>query len=127
MEDFFKGRLVLILGILSLLLFVLNIGSCASSCSQDSARRKEMAQRMSVEEGLVRANQEKAAISDKLKAREKELEEEKVASQALKKALAQEQLVGQSLREELQKVTKMKEALEEDLKQALAAAKKAKR
>ena len=127
MKEMFKEKPVVILGILSLILFVLNIGSCASSYSQNAARRKEMAQRMDIEEKMVKANQEKAALLEKLKAKDKESEEEKTACQAAKKALVQEQLVCQNLKDELQKVTKLKESLEENLKEALAVNKKAKK
>ena len=122
-----KGKLVVILAVLSLILFVFNIGSCANLYSQSSARRKEMAQRMDLEEKMIKFTKEKAAILEKLKAREKELEEEKASSQAIKKVLVQEQLVGQSIKEELEKVTKLKQALEDDLKEALANSKKAKK
>ena len=127
MKVMFKEKPVLMLAILSLVLFVLNIGSCASSYSQNAARRKEMAQRLDSEEKMVRANQEKAALLEKLKAKDKESEEERTTCQAARKALVQEQLIGQNLKDELQKVTKLKEALEDDLKAALAANKKAKR
>lgn len=127
MKEIFKGKPVVVLSILSLVLFVFNIGSCASSYSQNAARRKEMAQRMDSEEKMVRTNQEKAALLEKFKAKDKELEEEKAAGQIAKKALVQEQLVCQNLKDELQKVTKLKEALEDDLKTALADNKKAKR
>lgn len=127
MKELFKAKPVVMLSILSVVLFVFNIGSCLSSCSQNSERKKEMAQRLDIEEKMTKGNQEKAALLEKLKAKEKELEEEKAAFQAAKKALTQEQLVGQNLKDELQKVTKLKEALEENLKAALVANKKAKR
>lgn len=127
MKEIFKEKPVVVLAVLSLVLFIFNIGSCASSYSQNSARRKEMAQRMEIEERFVKTNQEKAALLENLKAKDKEFEEDKAACQATKKALAQEQLIGQNLRDELQKVTKLKEALEDNLKEALAANKKAKR
>ena len=71
MEENIKGRAIIILAILTLLLFILNIGSCASSFSQGSARRKEMAQRMDLEEKFGKLNQEKAAVIDKLKVKDK--------------------------------------------------------
>jgi hypothetical protein len=123
----FKEKPVVALAILSVILFVFSIGSCASSCSQNDGRKKEMAQRMDFEEKMVKANQEKAVLLEKFKTKDKELEEEQSVGQATKKALAQEQLVCQSLKDELQKVTKLKEALEENLKEALAANKKAKK
>jgi len=127
MKAMFKEKPVLILVILSLILFILNIGSCLSSYSQNAARRKEMAQRMDIEEKLIKVNQEKAALLEKFKAKDKESEEEKTVCQSAKKALIQEQLVCQNLKDELLKVTKLKEALEDNLKEALAANKKARK
>jgi hypothetical protein len=125
MEENIKGRAIIVLAALSAILFVLNIASCASSISQGSARKKEMAQRMELEEKFSKYNQEKAVVIEKVKAKDKELEEEKAVHLATKKALAQEQMISQSLKEDLQKITKLKETLEEELKQNLA--KKAKR
>lgn len=127
MKVMFKEKPVLMLAILSIVLFVFNIGSCVSSYSQNAARRKEMAQRLDSEEKMVKANQEKAALLEKLKAKDKELEEEKAAGQAAKKTLTQEQLVYQNLKDELQRVNKLNEALEDNLKEAIAANKKAKK
>jgi biopolymer transport protein ExbB/TolQ len=127
MQINFKDKPTLILGILVVFFFVLNIGSCINAYSQNSARRKEMIQRMDLEEKMGKFSQEKAAMIDKLKAKDKELEDELSAHQATKKALTQEQMVSQSLKEELQKVTKIKDALEEELKQALTTGKKNKK
>jgi len=123
----FQEKPVLMLAILSLVLFVLNIASCVSSCRQNSELKEEMTQKIDAEEKMTKANQEKAAILEKLKAKDKESEEERATCQAARKALAQEQLICQNLKDELQKVTKLKEALEDDLRAALAVNKKAKR
>jgi len=127
MEFLPKSRPVFILSVLSVFLFAFNIGSCINSYSQGAARRKEMAQRLGVEEKMLKLGQEKTALLEKLKAKEKESEEERVAFQSTKKALLQEQLVCQALKEELQKVTNLKEVLEEDLKKALITSNKAKK
>jgi len=123
MEDAIKTRIILILSILTLILFIGTISSCSNAYRQKAARDKEMATRLDLEERMSRFTQDKATLTDKMNAREQELEEEKAAHQATKKALVQEQLVNQSLKEELQKVTKLKDALEEDLKEALVASK----
>ena len=115
-----KDRLVVILAGLSLILFIFNIGSCISSYSQGSGRKKEMAQRMSLEEEMIKSTQEKAVLLKKLEAKDEEY-------QSTKKALAQEQLVGQSLKDELQKETKLEQVLREDLKEASEKNKKAKK
>ena len=121
----FKNKPAIILGIAAFLLFILNISSCFNAYNQNAGRRKEMAQRMDLEEKMSKFTQEKAVLSAKLQATEKSQDEEKAADELTKKALAQEELVTQSLKDELQKVTKLKEALEENLKQAVAKSKKA--
>lgn len=119
LEEAIKNRIILILSILSVILFISTIGSCNNAYRQRSARNKEMVTRLDLEEKMAKFAQGKKAMDDKIKAVEKELEEEKAANETTKKALVQEQLVGQSLKDELAKVTKLKEALEEDLKEAL--------
>ena len=126
-KAFFREKPVLVLAILSLTLFVFNIGSCISSHGQNVELKKEMAQRLDTEEKMTRANQEKSALLEKLKIKEKESEEDKSSLQATRKALTQEQLVCRNLQDELEKVTKLKEALEDNLKKALADNKKARR
>ncbi len=127
MEGFLKNRPILLLSVVSLFLLIFNIGSCLSSCSQSSSRQKEMAQRLEAEEKVVKLSSEKAALAEKLKEKERELEQERASLETVKKDLLQEQLVCQSLKEDLQKVTKLKEDLEEDLKKALKNSKKAKK
>ncbi len=119
MDETIKNRIILILAILTALFLIGMINSCSNAYRQKVARDKEMATRLDLEEKMNKFSQEQTTLNDKLKAKEKELEEEKAAHQATKKALVQEQLVNQSLKEELQKVTKLKEALEEDLKETL--------
>lgn len=126
MEDIFKNRVILILGILTIIFFVLTIGSCSNAYQLKRARNKEMVTRLDAEEKLSKFAQEKTIMEEKLNKVTEELEEEKVASTATKKALLQEQLINQSLKEELQKVIKLKEALEEDLKEALVTGKSVK-
>lgn len=126
MEENIKDKVILVLVILTMIFFVGTVGSCSNVQRQRNAFNKEMFARLTVEEKMSKFMQEKAALEDKIKAKDKELEEEKAAQQATKKALVQEQLVNQALKEELQKVVKLKEALEEDLKEALVAGKSTK-
>ena len=123
MEEAMKNRLILILGILSIILFIGTLGSCNNALRQKAARDREMAIRLDLEEKMNKFSQEKKVIEAKLKALENELEEEKATLGVTKKAMLQEQLINQSLKEELSKVTKLKEVLEEDLKEALVHAK----
>ena len=125
MEESLKNRIILILAILSAIFFIGNISSCTNAQRQKSARDKEMAARLDLEEKMNKFTQEKTDIETKFNNLASELEEEKAAHQATKKALVQEQLVNQSLKEELGKITKLKEALEEDLKEALTKEKSA--
>ncbi len=123
MEEAIKNRIILILSILSAILFISTIGSCSNAYRQKAARDKEMVTRLDLEEKSAKSSQQIAALSEKSKALQKDLEEEKTACEATKKALTQEQLVNKSIKEELEKVTKLKEKLEEDLKEALVASK----
>lgn len=104
---------------MTIIFFIIALGSCSSTNRLKNIRDKEISARSDLEEQVNRFSQEKAGLEEKLKEKEKELEEEKASHEVLKKALAQEQLVSQSLKEELDKVSKLKEALEEDLKEAL--------
>jgi septal ring factor EnvC (AmiA/AmiB activator) len=113
-----RNRLVIILGALVLALFIFNIASCANAYSKDSLRKKEILQRMEIEEKISKSAQDSAILSQKLKAAQKELDDEIAAHQATKKALIQEQMIVQSLKDDLQKVNKLKEALEEELRKS---------
>ncbi len=127
MEENLKSRLVVILGILTVIFFISTIGSCSNAARQKSLREKEMMTRLDSEEKLSKFLQEKQALEAKLASANQALEEEKAGMGAAKKALLQEQLVNQSLKDELQKVNKLKEALEEDLKDVLATKAKVKK
>lgn len=127
MEVLSKNRPVLILSALCVLLFVFNIGSCINSQGKASAYRKEMAQRFDVEEKIAKLSQEKALLTEKLKAQEKESQEDKAALEAAKKALLQEQLVCQTIKDDLQKLTKINESLELKLKESLKTVKRVKK
>ncbi len=120
-----KDKAIVILAVLSVLLFVLNIGSCINASNQNALRKKEMLQRLDVEEKTSKTLQERTGLAEKLAAREKELDEARVTIEAAKRALAQEQMNNISLKEELDKVVKLKDALQEELKKRPA--KKAKK
>jgi uncharacterized protein YlxW (UPF0749 family) len=120
MEESLKSRVILILGITTIIFFIFAVGSCGNASRMKGARDKEMATRLDLEEKMSKYTQDKTRLDDKLKNTASALEEEKNAHQATKKTLLQEQLVSQSLKEEILKVTKLKEALEDDLKKCLA-------
>lgn len=126
MEESLKGRVILILFILTIIFFIGTVSSCSSGMRSKAGRDKEILARMELEERVNKFTQDKTTSESKLNSVSSELEEEKAAHQATKKALLQEQLVNQSLKEELQKVTELKGALEEDLKEALVKGKAAK-
>ena len=127
MHDVLKNRIVTILAILSVVFFYSTLSSCSSALRQKAARDKEMIARLALEEKTSKYVQEKAVLEEKVKAKENQVQELKVALETDKKALVQEQLVSQNLKDELQKVAKLKEALEEELKQALVNGKKNKK
>lgn len=126
MEEILKNRIILILAILTIILFIVTVGSCSNAMRYKAVRDREMLTRLDLEEKISKFSQDKTAMEEKLKTVDKELEEERATLAATKKALVQEQLINQSLKEELTKVTKLKEALEEDLKEALVQVESAK-
>ncbi|MFA5092663.1 MAG: hypothetical protein WC543_01785 [Candidatus Omnitrophota bacterium] len=127
MDETLRNRLVLILAVLSVIFFFSTLSSCNSSLRQKSARDKEMAMRLALEERMSKFAQDKSSLEEKAKAKENEAQELKVTLETTKKALVQEQLVNQSLKEDLDKLTKLKDTLEQNLKEASAVAKKSKK
>lgn len=117
----------MILGAISLILFIGLASSCNRTYQQKMARDKEMASRLDLEEKMNKFLQEKTALEDKLRTQEKQLQEERSARDTAQKALLQEQLVNQGLKEELAKVGKARETPEEDLKETSSAIKKSKK
>ena len=126
-DEALKNRILIILAILSVVLFFGTFSSCSSAMRQKAARDKEMAMRLALEEKTSKYAQDKSASDEKVKAKENQVQELKVALEAVKKTLIQDQLVSQSLKEELEKVTKLKENLEEELRQVLVNVKKPKK
>lgn len=122
-----KNRIVIILAVLVVTLVIFNVGSCVNSYSQNSARKKEMFQRMELEEKAGKLALENANTAGKLKELQRQLDQETANHLATEKSLTQEQLINSSLKEDLQKLNKAKEALEEELKKQLAINKKAKK
>ncbi len=120
MMEALKNRIVIILAILSVVFFFGTLSSCNNAIRQKAGRDKEMSARLALEERSSKYVQEKSALEEKVKVKESQAQELKVALETIKKTLVQDQLVNESLKEELQKETKLKEALEEELKQALA-------
>jgi hypothetical protein len=107
-----KDKIIVALAAVTLLLFILNIGSCINAYNQNALRKKEMLQRMNLEEKSGKVIQERTGLAQELEVKNKELAEEKANFEAAKKRLIQEQLVSESLKSELEKVTRLKEALE---------------
>jgi len=127
MDEALKNRIVIILAVLSVVFFFGTFSSCSSAIRQKTARDKEMAARLALEEKTSKYAQEKSALEEKAKANDNQIQELKVALETAKKALVQDQLVNLSLKEELEKVTKLKETLEEELRQVLINGKKPKK
>ncbi len=127
MDEALKNRSVIILAVLSAVFFFGTLSSCSSAMRHKAGHDKEMAARLALEEKMSKFSQDKSALEEKAKAKEKEAQELKDTLEATKKALLQDQLVNQSLKEELEKVTKLKGILEENLKETAASAKKSKK
>lgn len=126
-DEALKNRIVIILAVLSVVFFFGTLSSCSSAMRQKAAHDKEMAARLALEEKMSKFSQDKSALEEKAKAKEKEAQELKDALEAAKKALLQDQLVNQSLKEELEKVTKLKDSMGEDSKETASGAKKPKK
>ncbi|MDD5408612.1 MAG: hypothetical protein PHC71_00755 [Candidatus Omnitrophica bacterium] len=108
MDDALKNRIVVILAILSCIFFFGTLSSCNNAMRQKAGRDKEMAARLQMEEKMNKFSQERSALEERAKAKEKEAEEAKAALEETKKVLAQEQLANQNLTDELQKANKLK-------------------
>ena len=119
MEDNLRGRLVLVLGILSVIFLLLWVASCNDVRKFKVARDKEMNIRLESEQKLDEFTKQKTGLEDKINKVQQELAQEKAELQTTKKTLVQEQLISNSLKAELEKINRLKEALEEDLKDAL--------
>ena len=116
MGEDLKKKLLFILASLCVLLFIVSIKSCGNAGRQKSARDKEMATRLDLEEKVSGIYRDKAIFAEKLKAKERELAEETATRQAAQKALTQEQAISQDLNDELDKIKDQRNALEEELK-----------
>lgn len=119
MEESIKDRLILILGILSVIFFVGTISNCSGVSRLKHSRDKEMSKRLDLEEEMAKIAQKDAAIEKRVNDLNQELDQEKANCMAAKKALTQEQLANQNLKDELEKITQLKEKLEDNLKEAL--------
>ncbi len=122
MEESIKNRVILALGILTIIFFMGTIRSCSGELKLKRTVAdldKEKASSWDAEQKMGEFKKEKGVL-------QKELEEAKAAYESSRKALLQEQLINQSLKEELRKVAKLKDALEENLKEALVEGKPSK-
>jgi|GEM_PF-1424933 cell division protein FtsB len=99
-----KNRvIVIILAVLTVAFFFGMISSCNSAMRQKALRDKEMAARLQLEEKMNKFSQERSALEEKVKAKEKEVEEAKAALEESRKNLVQEQLAVQGSKDDLQK------------------------
>jgi hypothetical protein len=124
-EETLKNRLILILGILTVIFFCLSVSSCLNAQRHKTQRDKEMLTRLDLEEKMSKQGQEKQALEKKIAALAQELAQEKTTQDTSEKELIQARAIIQSLRDELTKVIKLKDKLEDDLKEALVSAKTA--
>jgi hypothetical protein len=114
-----KTKIILVLGILSVVLLITTVSFYTHLRKQEQKWRTEMVKRLDSEEKAQKSGQEQATLSVQLKKVQESLQENIKEFEAAKKALLQAQLVTQNLKVELNKLSKLKEALEEDLKRAL--------
>jgi hypothetical protein len=73
---------------------------------QKRLRDKEMAARLQMEEKMNKFSQERSVLEERIKVKEKEAQEARLALEETNKALEQAQMVSQGLKDELQKATK---------------------
>jgi hypothetical protein len=118
-EDNFKSRLILGLGILNLIFILLWAASCNKENEFKKARDKEMNIRLESEQKVGEFEKIKSGLDDKINKIGQELTQVKAEFETTKKSLVQEQLISKSLKSELDKISRLKETLEEDLKEAL--------
>lgn len=120
MDDNFKSRGLLILGILNVIFLLFWVTSCNDVRKFKNARDKEMDSRLESEQKLDEFTKLKSGLEEKINKVQKDLEDGKAALEVARRSLLQEQLVSNSLKAELEKISRLKEALEVKLKEALA-------
>jgi hypothetical protein len=119
-DDNFKSRGLLILGILNVIFLLFWVTSCNDVRKFKNARDKEMDSRLESEQKLDEFTKLKSGLEEKINKVQKDLEDGKAALEVARRSLLQEQLVSNSLKAELEKISRLKEALEVKLKEALA-------
>ncbi|MCX5711144.1 MAG: hypothetical protein NT060_04205 [Candidatus Omnitrophica bacterium] len=117
MDERIKNLVIIVLGVLCFLLIIGTISSCSGAYRQKLARDKEMAGRLDLEEKMSKYSQERVAMEERVKSKDKDLQEATSELAGVKKELLEEQMISKSLKDDLAKLTKTKESLEEDLKQ----------
>ena len=118
MQEFIKNRPVLILTVLTLIFFIIAVGSCTKSRKQNSLIQQQASSHMDLEAKIATLQQERQALLSSLQETKQKLEEAEAALESTKKALSQEQMINNSLKSELEKVSKLKEALEQQLRES---------
>jgi septal ring factor EnvC (AmiA/AmiB activator) len=114
-----KNRVVIVLGIVTVIFFLVAVNSCMQSKKCLDVKHKEEILRYDKEQELNKISNEKNSIEEKLRKLETEMAREKTAAETTQKALLQEQLINKSLKVEIDKLSKSKEALKQELDKAL--------
>jgi chromosome segregation ATPase len=113
MDDQLKDKVLIASIVLAAVCLVLAISSGISASKNKTGLQKEMTQRIETEEKLNGVSSRITSLESDLKKAQDELAQTKTA-------LNQEQLASQALKSELEKLTRLKEQLEKDLKEALS-------
>ncbi len=111
-----KNKIVLVLGLLTIIFFIASIRFYQDTVEQKKLLNQERRMRMGLEEGVSDLSNQNADLEQEINQLEKMLNQEKVAHQTTQQTLNQEI---SKLKEELAKVTKLKQKLEENLGEAL--------
>jgi len=75
MDERIKNLVIIVLGVLCLLLLIGTISSCSGAYKQKLARDKEMAGRLDLEEKMSKSSQERVAMEERVKSKDKNLQE----------------------------------------------------
>lgn len=119
MEEGIKNRIIIILLVSVIILFISTISAnlSARKLNKELVNQKDI--KFELEKKFDSVLKEKTALEEEKKSLSTKLEEDKKEFEKVKKDLQAERLMTQALKDELEKMTKLKEKLEENLKEAL--------
>ena len=118
MEEGMKNKIVLALGLLTIILFISSIRSCQNMTREKELVNQEMRTRMELEEQVLYLSKRNTDLEQQINQLQEAVNQQETNYQSDQQALNQEVA---ELREEIERITKLKDSLEKNLKKALAA------